>query len=141
MIDLVLTTGALCATILVTPFLCHVCLLVPWTPPLGTHTHSHISRNPEPQPLKRQISESDFAAWFGKFQKAATAVEDRIEKIAAVSEEIEGGLTVVGATAIEDKLQVKEGLGWWGGVMGTLDALRGGAGQDPWDALCGGDGL
>jgi len=39
---------------------------------------------------------------------AAKAIEEREKKVAGIAEQIEGGLTVVGATAIEDKLQVRQ---------------------------------
>ena len=40
-----------------------------------------------------------------KFYEASVALQDRDEKIDAVSEEIEVKLTLVGSTAIEDLLQ------------------------------------
>ena len=54
---------------------------------------------------RKEISEAEFKAWHTDFQQAATAVDDRAERMAEVGEVLEQGLTVVGATAIEDKLQ------------------------------------
>lgn len=53
----------------------------------------------------RKLSESEYNAWALKYNKAATAINDRSEMIDAVSEEIEQELILLGATAIEDKLQ------------------------------------
>ncbi|XP_023217447.1 probable phospholipid-transporting ATPase IM [Centruroides sculpturatus] len=43
--------------------------------------------------------------WRTKLHEASTSLEDREDKINAVYEEIEMGLNLIGATAIEDKLQ------------------------------------
>lgn len=64
-----------------------------------------------------QLSEAEFSAWFADWQRACTALSDREERMGAVAERIEAGLTVVGATAIEDKLQVR-GKGRAGGGRG-----------------------
>lgn len=50
---------------------------------------------------------SDAAAeeWLVKFKNASTSIEDRSKKLTAVAYEIEKDLHIVGATAIEDKLQ------------------------------------
>ena len=40
-----------------------------------------------------------------RYQEATVALEDREEKIEAVSDEIEHDLRLIGATAIEDRLQ------------------------------------
>jgi magnesium-transporting ATPase (P-type) len=53
-----------------------------------------------------QLSDDFFRAWYSRFESAASVVEGRVERINAVAAEIETDLTVVGATAIEDKLQV-----------------------------------
>jgi magnesium-transporting ATPase (P-type) len=54
---------------------------------------------------QRQIPEVEATAWLKKYHAAAAAIENRGEKLEEVAEEIEKQLTVVGATAIEDKLQ------------------------------------
>ena len=43
--------------------------------------------------------------WQRSYQEAATAVGDREARLAAVGEALEGGLELLGATAVEDRLQ------------------------------------
>ena len=47
-----------------------------------------------------------FAVWYKAYHTASTALEDRDDRLSAVYEEIERDLFLLGATAIEDKLQV-----------------------------------
>jgi magnesium-transporting ATPase (P-type) len=47
-----------------------------------------------------------FAQWEGRYKQAALALEEREQKLDGMAEEMEVGLTLVGATAVEDKLQV-----------------------------------
>lgn len=54
---------------------------------------------------RKEVDEDDFQSWLDEFQKASTAVEGRSERLAEIAEKIERELVVVGATAIEDKLQ------------------------------------
>lgn len=54
---------------------------------------------------RRELEEEEFKAWLVEYEKAATAVERRDELMAQVAEGVERELTVIGATAIEDKLQ------------------------------------
>ena len=49
--------------------------------------------------------ENEYDEWSVRYNEATIALEDREEKIAAVSEEIERDLRLLGATAIEDRLQ------------------------------------
>ncbi|KAI8508816.1 Phospholipid-transporting ATPase IA [Branchiostoma belcheri] len=75
-----------------------------------------------------EISEADYNAWNQKFYKAATALVDRERKVEQIAELIEkvcrmeeeewmgGNLNLLGATAIEDKLQE--------GVPDSIAALR-----------------
>ncbi|KAJ6515969.1 phospholipid-translocating ATPase [Mycena sanguinolenta] len=51
------------------------------------------------------IQEDEYAAWSRRYHEATVAMEDRDEKIEAVSDELERDLRLLGATAIEDKLQ------------------------------------
>ncbi|KAJ7507724.1 phospholipid-translocating ATPase [Mycena galericulata] len=51
------------------------------------------------------IQEDEYAAWSERYHEATVAMEDRDEKIEAVSDELERDLRLLGATAIEDKLQ------------------------------------
>ena len=54
---------------------------------------------------ERVLSLKDYEAWNRKAHAASTAMNDRSKKMAEAAEEIEVKLSVVGATAIEDKLQ------------------------------------
>ncbi|KIO25076.1 hypothetical protein M407DRAFT_25607 [Tulasnella calospora MUT 4182] len=51
------------------------------------------------------IPEDEYNAWADRYHDATVALEDRDDKIEAVSNEIEQNLRLLGATAIEDKLQ------------------------------------
>ncbi|KAI5116853.1 hypothetical protein M0805_006806 [Coniferiporia weirii] len=51
------------------------------------------------------VSEEFFDEWSERYAEATVALENREEKVAAVSEEIEWDLRLLGATAIEDRLQ------------------------------------
>lgn len=42
------------------------------------------------------------------------ALEDREARITAVAESVETDMELLGATAVEDKLQVWQGVSWWG---------------------------
>jgi phospholipid-translocating ATPase len=64
----------------------------------------------------RFIDESTYTEWKQAYQEASTSLVDRQEKIERVGEQIETQLELVGATAIEDKLQK--------GVPEAIDKLR-----------------
>ena len=64
---------------------------------------------------KRTLTESEYAAWNATYTEAAQSLEKRDEKIAACAEAIEKELELLGATAIEDKLQ--------DGVPGCIEQL------------------
>jgi len=51
------------------------------------------------------IKESDYDAWNGKMVAASTSMEDRENKVDEAAMQIERDLTLIGATAIEDRLQ------------------------------------
>lgn len=51
------------------------------------------------------LSESDYETWEQRYHDATVALDDREEKIEQVSAEIERDMHLLGATAIEDKLQ------------------------------------
>ncbi|KAI0823535.1 phospholipid-translocating P-type ATPase [Trametes gibbosa] len=51
------------------------------------------------------VPEDEYEAWAKRYHEATVSLDDREEKIEAVSEEIEHGLSLLGATAIEDRLQ------------------------------------
>jgi phospholipid-translocating P-type ATPase (flippase) len=54
---------------------------------------------------RREISEKEFTAWFKRYEEARCARGDRKKRLMEVAEEIERDMVVVGASAIEDKLQ------------------------------------
>eukprot|EP00986_Skeletonema_menzelii_P004761 scaffold1665_cov149-Skeletonema_menzelii.AAC.11 len=51
------------------------------------------------------MTEERTEEWLAKFKEAATSIENRDQKLTAVAYEVETELHIVGATAIEDKLQ------------------------------------
>ncbi|XP_032239636.2 phospholipid-transporting ATPase ID isoform X2 [Nematostella vectensis] len=53
----------------------------------------------------KDITPQDYQAWKSKYDKACVAMDNREEQVQAVYEEIEKNLILIGATAIEDKLQ------------------------------------
>uniref|UniRef100_H2YBJ8 Phospholipid-transporting ATPase n=1 Tax=Ciona savignyi TaxID=51511 RepID=H2YBJ8_CIOSA len=54
---------------------------------------------------KKELEEDVFSVWKEAHFKASTALEDREDRLSAVYEEIERDMELLGATAIEDKLQ------------------------------------
>ena len=64
---------------------------------------------------KRTLTASEYAAWNATYTEAAQSLEKRDEKIDACAETIEKDLELLGATAIEDKLQ--------DGVPGCIEQL------------------
>mmetsp|Transcript_72226 Transcript_72226/g.205331 ORF Transcript_72226/g.205331 Transcript_72226/m.205331 type:complete len:604 (+) Transcript_72226:2201-4012(+) len=67
---------------------------------------------------QRKIPDAEYEPWAAKMHAAEIALVNREEERYAVMDEIELGLELMGATAIEDKLQ--------GGVGDTIAALRDG---------------
>ncbi len=53
----------------------------------------------------RELPKAEFDSWFATYQKAAASIHNRADAIAEAAEKVERDLTVVGTTAIEDKLQ------------------------------------
>lgn len=53
----------------------------------------------------RIVPEDEYQEWAGKYYEASTALENRAEQLDEVAELIEKDLFLLGATAIEDKLQ------------------------------------
>ncbi|TPX75731.1 hypothetical protein CcCBS67573_g03000 [Chytriomyces confervae] len=64
----------------------------------------------------RILNEQEYASWAQKYAEATTSITNRAETIAHVAEELERGLVLLGATAIEDRLQ--------DGVPETIENLR-----------------
>lgn len=54
----------------------------------------------------RILSEDECATWTEEYKAAATSLKNRDEKLTAAAKKIESDIYIVGATAIEDKLQV-----------------------------------
>lgn len=59
---------------------------------------------------KKSLDKSYYAGWNERFQEAMASIVGKDEKVEKVQSEIESAMTLVGSTAIEDKLQeeVKE---------------------------------
>lgn len=53
----------------------------------------------------RIVGEEEYQAWSSKYYEASTSLNDRSDKLDEVAESIEKDLFLLGATAIEDKLQ------------------------------------
>ncbi|KAJ2891078.1 hypothetical protein GGI21_005960, partial [Coemansia aciculifera] len=65
----------------------------------------------------RRLTESEWVRWSARYHAALGSVaEDRDEQVASIADEMERDLRIVGATAIEDKLQEK--------VPDTIASLR-----------------
>jgi len=54
---------------------------------------------------QRELAEDEYQEWNREHELAAAAIQDREEKLEAVSDAIERDLTLLGGTAIEDRLQ------------------------------------
>lgn len=53
---------------------------------------------------KKSLDKSYYSEWNERFQEAIASIVGKDEKVEAVQSEIESGMTLVGSTAIEDKL-------------------------------------
>lgn len=103
----------------------HVCVSAPMSPagaglpaeqqalqqPLLASTSAHLSQMSEAgyrtlvvasKPLQQQ----QYEAWAEQYKSACASMGDRNSQVAAVCEAMECDLTLLGATAVEDKLQV-----------------------------------
>lgn len=65
---------------------------------------------------KRQVPLSEFLEWNKKYQLANRTLEGREEKLQTLQDELEKNFEIIGATAIEDKLQQNVGM--------TIEALK-----------------
>jgi phospholipid-transporting ATPase len=54
---------------------------------------------------QRELSKSEFESWQKEYKSASVSIVDRDAKLAEVAEKYEVGLSVLGASAIEDRLQ------------------------------------
>jgi len=66
--------------------------------------------------VEKTISEEDYRAWNMKYQEAMLAINNREEKMDEAAELLEKDFTLIGSTAIEDKLQ--------DGVADTIQSLK-----------------
>ncbi|NWR44199.1 AT8B3 ATPase, partial [Regulus satrapa] len=64
----------------------------------------------------REVSEAEFRAWSRRHREAAVLLQDRAQELDRLYEELEQNLQLLGATAIEDKLQ--------DGVPETIQLLK-----------------
>ena len=53
----------------------------------------------------KTIDEAEYQQWSAKFHEASIAIENKEEKVDKVAKLMESNLSLLGATAIEDKLQ------------------------------------
>lgn len=53
----------------------------------------------------RVLDEDEYQAWAARYKEASNSIHNREEQMEAVCEDIEQDLTLIGGTAIEDKLQ------------------------------------
>jgi magnesium-transporting ATPase (P-type) len=58
---------------------------------------------------KKLISQEDYTDWNSRYKNAQALINNREQELEKLQEEIEKGLELVGATAIEDKLQDEVG--------------------------------
>ena len=54
----------------------------------------------------KEISEEEYECWKTEYSKAETALEDRSQLVMDCMNKVESGLTMLGVTAVEDRLQV-----------------------------------
>lgn len=64
----------------------------------------------------RYLSAEEYEAWHRRYREASTCLKDRQRRMEMVAEELEQSMDLLGATAIEDKLQT--------GVPDTIEKLR-----------------
>ena len=55
----------------------------------------------------KEISEEEYKYWKAEYSKAETAIEDRSQLVMDCMNQVESGLTMLGVTAVEDRLQVE----------------------------------
>jgi hypothetical protein len=79
----------------------------------------------------RILQEAEYTAWDARFQAAASSLADREAQLDALAGEVEGGLELIGVTAIEDKLQARARLGLRGRQGGRGTDGPGGGGPGP----------
>ncbi|KAG6758675.1 hypothetical protein POTOM_039034 [Populus tomentosa] len=81
------------------------------------HLHTYSTRGLRTLVIgMRDLSDSEFEDWHFSFEAASTAVVGRAALLHKVASNVEGNLTILGASAIEDKLQQ--------GVPEAIESLR-----------------
>lgn len=85
----------------------HVCVV----PPLPSPASPVLS-------TAKDLDEGSYASWAHRYKAACASSTNRASKVAAMCEELEAGLTLLGATAVEDKLQVCVSRSAYGGADG-----------------------
>lgn len=85
----------------------------------------------------------EYESWSIRYQQAQTALEEREQKVEDVANEIEQNLQLVGATAIEDRLQdgvpetiadlKKAGIKIWVATGDKMETAIGGSNHCPSD--------
>ena len=56
----------------------------------------------------RDLTDMEFNQWYDQFHRASVCLYNRESKVEDMADQIEQDLLLVGATAVEDKLQVGE---------------------------------
>jgi hypothetical protein len=84
----------------------------------------------------KDLDEDSYASWASRYKAACASSSNRASKVASVCEELETGLSLLGATAVEDKLQVGGGggvrlWGWVGWVVRGCGGAGSGGGLEP----------
>lgn len=54
----------------------------------------------------RNLQQQEYDAWASRYKAACSSMGDRVAEVASVCEDMETNLVLLGATAVEDKLQV-----------------------------------
>lgn len=57
----------------------------------------------------RDLTDVEFSQWYDNFHRASVCLYNRESKVEDMANQIEQNLLLVGATAVEDKLQVRDG--------------------------------
>ena len=81
--------------------------LPPSTPPASLQEEMALAGYRTLCIAERELSAEQYSAWHEQYKAASVALVDREMALARVSERIEVDMTLLGATAVEDKLQVR----------------------------------
>lgn len=93
----------------------------PLLPSVSTHLHDMSAVGYRTLVIAyKDLNPAEFSRWAADYKDACSALDNREAKVAVACEVIEQGLTLLGATAVEDKLQVGCDMGNWGPVQSHL---------------------